>query len=152
MIPEFTSLVHDFPLSSKIIYPIEYLILPFGYFHFRFISEAPPALCGKTHPFSFPTSHLRLPRLPHPSKSHHHPLVHSSCHLVSPQPPAHPPNRSALHPCRFYLQFITVGCCSWSSLPGMQVPLHSRSGISFVLPVSADTHLVQAPPRSPGPQ
>lgn len=67
MIPEFTSPVHGFPLSSKIIYPIAYLILLSGYFHFRFISEAPPALCGKTHLFCFPNSHLLLP-WPSPSQ------------------------------------------------------------------------------------
>lgn len=122
-------------------------IFPFP-FHFRgtssFVRQNPPLL------FLLPT--CSFPGLPHPSKSHHHPLVHSSCHLASQQPPAHPPDHSVLHPCRFYLQFITVGCCSCSSLPGMQVPLHSRSGISFVLPVSADTHLVQALPLSSGPQ
>ena len=140
MTPEFTSLVHSFPLSFKIIYTH----LNTGYYlldssisvsfqrHLRLCS------CGRSHLFSCPVSHLLLlnsswPQqvTPPPTSSLQLSLLYLNKRPTPTEPLSAVSLQSLLPPVHY---------C------GRQVPLHSRCGISSVLPIPADTHLVQGPP------
>ena len=110
MTPEFTSLVHSFPLSFKIIYThlnTCYYLLDSS---ISVSSQRHLKLCsyGKSHLFSFPVSHLLL--------------------LKSSQPQqVTPPSTSSLQPSLLYLNKLptthqTVHCC---------VPVGSSSSSSL---------------------